>query len=193
MKRILCIALLVAVVMALSACTAEPIKVGGFSVAGSSDYVSDHGNPHISTTIDGHKVEGCDTFVMKRDSDFGVSLTWYEGISFDEYKEYLESDGLASEDGGPNWLPQSSQAWVTVEKRVSSQEDLTLKDGTQAYIFRIDTLTDLGEPYSYKYKEVVFPASEDSIGIIQFMAYSVEQWEVMDSLFGEVLDNLIPN
>ena len=128
---------------------------------------------------------------MKKGSDLGVSLAWYEGISFDEYKSFLKDSVLSSERDSPDWFSDSAKSWVDAEKRVANEEDLTLKDGTQAFLIQIETLAELGNPYSFKSKEAVFPTSEDSVGVVKFFAYSVEQWDVMNPLFDEVLENLI--
>lgn len=175
----------------LSACAPASTQIGGFSVTDSSSYGIREGNRGLSTVIDGHDVRGCDALAMEKGSDFVVALTWYEGIAFEEYRAHMDGRSLDGDVSDSLLFSQTAQDWVTAEKRVTNQEDIELKGGIPAYVYEVETVADLGEPYSFKSKEVLFPTSDDAVGIISYSAYSPEQLEVESALLDEVLDNLI--
>ena len=200
-------ALVVSATLLLSACSEPPAQVGGFCIAASSDYSVREANPLSDVVVNGQiGISKCDSIVTSSESDASISASWYDGVSYHQAKVYFEKDAAAdetnatgesaAESGGNVDTSQSAQRpslisdWVEYDKRIVEVGEILLNCGNPATIYEYSVGDGLGDPYSAVCRIAIFPTGENSIGVIEYFAYSDEQVADMSELFSRVLENI---
>lgn len=180
--------LIIAVVLILvSGCAVAQTEVGGFAIKDSDSYEVKMSNPLREVQeADGRTVETCDALVMLKGSDYGISASWYDGVAYDEAKAYFEERSESGETVHDERFQLPSQEW-----RSAGKQDVALPCGVNGYLSKEESVAALGEPYAYYSETLVFPTSDDSIGVLILTAHSEEQKRVEQALFEEVMGNIL--
>ncbi len=183
----LLLALVCLVFSCLTGCTFSLVEVGGFSIRESHSYeVKDVSSLHVIQAADGRSLETCDATVILRDSQYGIGVGWYDGVTFDEAKGYLAERSYFDDTKVHDGFPHVSQEWRSISK-----QDVVVSEGIPGYLSKEESVAGLGTPYAYYLEVLVFPTSEDSIGTLTLVAHSLEQKDAEQELFEEVMDGLV--
>lgn len=176
----------VVITFLLTACASSQVDVGGFSVLDSHTYEVKKSNPlHTTQVADGRELETCDAHIMLNGSSYGIGAIWYDGITFNETKAYLEGRVGSGETVFDERLSLPLQEWKSAGK-----EDVILSGGTPGYLSKEESVAELGAPYAYYSEILIFPTSENSVGMLTLLAHSLEQKEAEQALLEEVMGNI---
>ncbi len=179
-------ALTMVITFSLAACAPSQVDVGEFFILDSQTYEVRKSDPlHTTQMADGRELETCDAHIMLNGSSYGIGAIWYGGVTFNEAKAYLEGRAGSGETIFDERLSLPPQEWRSVGK-----EDVVLSGGTPGCLFKEESVAELGAPYAYYSEILVFPTSENSIGLLTLFAHSPEQKEAEQALLEEVMGNI---
>lgn len=186
---LLCI--LFAVCIGCSGLHGSLIEIGGFSVKESPSYEIqvEKNVPGEKTTVDGVEVYRTQALAMAPNSEYGVALSCYEDVTFDEAKAYLE-ENLSKETENGHRFPTPGLEAFNAGADVQTTS-ISMPNGRDAFEQSIRSSDDAESFFASKI--VVFQANDGSLGVIALYAFNPEMLEVEQCIFDEVFNNIVVN
>ncbi len=171
----------------ISGCASSSIQIGEFCILKSNQYeINDVSSLHEIQTHEGKMVPTCDTTIKMIGSQYGIGAAWFDGVTLEEAKRYFDKFAFSEEP-----LPDDRLNVQMPEPSNIDVYDAVSQSGVSGYLVKVESIADLGEPYSYYLETFIFPTSDNSIGALISVAHSDEQKETQEKLLDEVMSGFM--
>lgn len=171
----------------ISGCTSSSVQIGEFCIPKSNQYkIDDVSSLHEIRTREGKMIPTYDTTIKMTGSQYGIGAAWFDGVTLEEAKRYFDEHAF-SEDSS---LDDHFNVQIQEPGSIDACDSVS-QSGVSGYLVKVESIADLGEPYSYYLETFIFPTSDDSIGALISVAHSDEQKETQERLLDEVMSGLM--